>query len=463
MQLADLSELVGSSTKLDGRVSLDVGTVLVVLKDGLPVKVVEPGRGYRRGHRLPVFGEVQGIPLSTAEHVVRVEITNVATNDDYTLPRLDLQISLKLNPTGAYGPLLKYVQRNGANFNTALQPRVWNAVDQFVRTELSRVTHEQAYGRNFASLLPRGQELLEGLFLIDEVLAGEAQWDPLYVGLRRSRAATIAKLNEIQQTMVVTVHEQKAALETMPGQQVIETAQLQHELQLAQVEAAASGVPLAAIRSPEIFNAALAAQVELTKALIENHRAAASPLVRDTLNSFGQAFNPGPVRPLQSTINGAEALTTPRLARDERLEGVWRDRGLDDVVLGAGVAQRGRYAAVLLVVSNPAVITAVVEKLTAQLSDVLDATVTLHVSAHDPDLALLVGSYLANRVEAFADVAQRCSLSVDDGRLQVRVPVTANQWQRVRREVTDPSRLVLEPLARILPYDVVDIVPAQAA
>lgn len=462
MDLPDLSCLVGDPSDLSGRTSLDLATVMVVVKDGKAVKVIEPGRGYRRGMRLPAFGDVVGIPLSSAEHISRLTIRDIATDDSYTMPSLDLQIALRLNDGDGYRALLRYVRDNGADFAGSLEPRVWNAVDEFVRDTLGGLTHPEVFGRNLAGLLPGNQPLLDGLFVITQVIAGEAVCDPLFLRLRTSEAETIARLDAIKQETVVTVNSQQATLHTMTGEHLIEQVRLRHELSQAQQTALVLGVPVAAIHSPDIYNAQLGAQLELTKALIENYRAAGSQAVRDALQTVGQSFSAAPPPPL-AFLDAAAGFVTPPLSRDARLESVWRDRGLDDMVMGAGVAQRGGAAAVLLVVNDPARVAALHDRIRDQLADVLGADVRLDVARHDPELGRLVGSYLASAVACFADVAEvaeRCGVAVDGRRLTVSVPCGNGQWQRAKREVNDPNAMILEPLKRLLPYDDVDVVPA---
>lgn len=460
MELPDLSCLVGDPAELSGRTSLNLATIMIVVKDGKAVKVIEPGRGYRRGLRLPAFGDVAGIPLSSAEHISRLTIRDIATNDSYAMPSLDLQIALRLNDGDGYGALLRYVRDNGADFAGSLEPRVWNAVDEFVRSELGCLTHPEVFGKNLARLLPVNQPLLGGLFVITQVIAGEAAYDPLFLQLRTSEAETLAKINAIKQETVVTVNAQQATLETMTGEHLIEQVRLRHELSQAQQTALTLGVPVAAIHSPDIFNAQLGAQLELTKALIENYRAAGSQAVRDALQTVGQSFSGPAAAPPLSFLDAAAGCATPPLSRDTRLEAVWRDRGLDDTVMGAGVAQRGGSAAVLLVVNDPARVAAMRDRIRHQLADVLGADVRLDVARHDPELGRLVGEYLAAAIDGFAEVAERCGVTVDGRRLTVSLPCPTGQWQRAKRAVSDPNAMILEPLRRLLPYDDVDVVPA---
>ena len=117
-----LPDIVGPRKKMDGVVRVDPGSVMIVLKNGAPVKVVGTGHSYKRGWRAPLLGELWVIPISTAAHVVDVHVEDVGTmldrqsNTQFNVPKVSVTFEIQLTRSEDGGALMSYINEQGDNF-----------------------------------------------------------------------------------------------------------------------------------------------------------------------------------------------------------------------------------------------------------------------------------------------------------------------------------------------------------
>lgn len=208
-----LASLVGPREELVGTARVDPGTVMLVLKNGKPVRVVGTGRGYKRGWGLPVVGQLTGIPISTATHVASVEVVEVSTKCEFHLPKVSVTFELRLQPQDDWEALLDYVDREGDNFAERLLPRVQKDMEKLVRSSIGRHRHEDLYKRDLSKFLPTKGELLDGLFEIMGFRAAKPEWNPNFVSIMVGKEETLAGVARAGQKGMVELAEFAAAKE----------------------------------------------------------------------------------------------------------------------------------------------------------------------------------------------------------------------------------------------------------
>ncbi len=475
LELPGLEDVVQDVTDLVGKTTFEAG-VLVVLKNGAPVKVVRPGKTYRRGLRLPVLGELRGILFSTATHVVEVESRQVATADEFSIPRVTAQFGVSLEPDGNEANLLEHVGRNSNRIGRRLAAEVRNALDLAVRKAFAYRQHSEIYLQNVTGFLDLDTPLLDGLFRAEQVFWADVEWNPDYVAMAARKSSTTSALDEILQGGRLTEAAQIAALAALPGQQAIEQAELAGRLRLAQAQAEAAGIPVAAIMHPELYMEQQRNIKDILGSLVENPRSANNPHVQSLIRTVVEALAPAPppvreagpqpvpaqpgtipTQPLELDKDGSD-----QLHHAPELRGVLADLDLEQVVSGSGLASRRGQTAVLLVVDQPGLPEAQQEALATRLLQALGNPPQLYVLPRPPRLETLVVEYLEMRRAELPGKVRTFRADLRAHRLVVEVQADGGQLPAVRRALTDPALMILEPLKRTLALEHVEVLASQA-
>lgn len=447
-----LRDIVGPRSKLDGVFRVDPGSIMIILKNGAPVKVVGTGHTYKRGWRAPLLGELWVVPISTAAHVVDVDVEDVGTmldresNTQFSIPKVSVTFEIQLKKSDDWAGLKSYVNEQGDNFAERLLPRVQNELDEAVRQTLSNYTHEELYRTNVTRYLPSRGLILDDLFEIIGVVSAHPEWNPNF-------------------TSVVTGNEEMVADVARAGRErVVGQAEFDTEYALAMARAVASGRSLDSMLNPDLSAADRLAMLEIVNKLIENPHSAAIPQMREIVDRATSTFESPTGIPTVGVGSGGlpaieAAFPTPELSIDRTIAPAFEALGLLPLVLGAAWARRQEASVVVCVSSDPDAIGALHDELVRLVSEITNSQASIFVTRHAPDLPTVVGGYLALRVPQLAASQPRLEARLVNARLEIVLDPNDVESNDYRRMIRDPKELILEPLKRMLPYDSIDVVP----
>ena len=468
VERSNLTRIAGDITPLSGWVRIPPATVLVVLRNGAAESVLEPGRTYWRGRKLPLIGGLDGLPVSIASHVESVVVDDVATTCEFHLPQVEVVFEIRLNDSDGWRRLLEYVGSNADNFAERLRPRILNSLDLLVRETLGRRTHRDLYLRNLTSEFELNQTLLKGLFVIEEIIEVRPVWNPAFVEIATAPARTAVKIDEIGRQALLSMEEINAKFQLLPLEHQLELAQLQASLALQGLESQATGVPISVLRNPELLAHNRDQLVDLAKALAENPRAVNSPLIAGILQEFmaasptgapaggpaAGAAHQGPASaPRPPSSLSPAGIATPPLHREPQLDSLLAQHGLDEHVVGFSAASRGERAVALCVTTAPP---AELAGLGPAISRLARREVDLFVVPYDASLAPLLVNYLQQRLPELRTATLQFRVVQD--RLQIGMALAGNtSVVPVKRTLTDPEQVILQPLQKLLPYESIEV------
>lgn len=460
---ASLSQLVGARKLIDGTATLDdPGTVMIVLKNAKAVKVLRAGRKYKRGWGLPIFGRIDAIPVSTAAHVVNVEVSDVGTASLFHLPNLTATFELQLKETEDWSPLLEYVRKQGLNFAERLTPRVKSELQSLVKDTLKDYTYESLHRSNLKEfLVPANTLILGGLFEIIGVEDVNAKWNENYSSMLLNQEDAVASVARGEQDTVAHVKQAEY-------RQIRELADLNTDAALAEAKGELTGLGAGAYLDSKRYDERFAARIDLTKEVINNYQVLMSPRGADFLErAVGglQATSSGGPSTPQGAAGPQGALgtdfPTPDLTLDTDLAPVFKECGVWHCVKGLAFGRRDGSSAVVCVTTSPDRVEAVRSNLEQYAADVLKSQTELFVFPFMPSLPGLVAVYLITRLPELAESQARFLPRLKNGHLQLVMDVPSRRVSDFYKVIRDPRSLVLEPLQALLPYDSVDVVLAE--
>lgn len=184
-----LDGLVGEPTEVDGAISPDPDTILVVVKNGRVNKVIPPGRRRRQGFGIPFFGDVVVTPITTGHRPAGIVLQRVRTRDHepgFVLPEVRLQVEISLNSDDGCRAIKDRIQRDGYSFVETLGLELQRLVEEHVRRVLQDIPHEQIHGSALADLIPAGVTL-GSILKLHSVLDGSYELDPAYEAIAEER------------------------------------------------------------------------------------------------------------------------------------------------------------------------------------------------------------------------------------------------------------------------------------
>lgn len=449
--MGSLADLVGPVVDLVPPLNVEVGTILLTLNKGAPRQVVHPGRKLRRGKGLPLTWAPQGVAISTEDVPITVTVKGIALRGSFALPQLELAIRIRVDDRDDFVGLRSYVRRKGINFAALLDDEVCNELDALAREAFKDHDMPGLYERgNLTGLLDTTVGLLDSLFRIEAVVRVQPTWHPEFITAREAAAsaerATAEKLLEINQ---------------LP----LDRALAANRDQLLQDAADRRGMSLAAFEDPELLDRAEQRHHELRLEMIKQadslRRAGLVGEVQAVLDEATQE----PPRLTAAAVPAAAAggagrppeagdLSVSLLRRDPTLARIWRKSGLPGEPAGLAVADHGESATLVVVLKELAdgTLRAAIEQVRVQSQT--EAVITIDEASSVQDV---VERYLLKRVPELAKAEPAVALQVEGSRLVVTLASVTARLGHQLRIINDPDERVLEPLAAVLPYDVIDV------
>lgn len=445
--MGSLHDLVGDLVDLVPPLNVNPGTVLLTFRHGAPVDVIKPGKKLRRGRGLPLTMAPQGVPISTADIPIDVEVSSIALPGPYGLPRLEARLVISINDRDDFTALKRYVQRKGLNFAQLLDGEVSDEFDRRVRQALGGYEHVQLHRMgNLSALIDANTPLLDGLFRIESVQHVTASWHPEFV---RAQEAMASKAREAAEMLLEH--------ETTP----LRLQAAEDEDLVVLERAARRGLSMVEFENPELLGAEEQRRHELQVEIIRNadalRRIGGGDTVAEAMRSVVHSVDT-PLAGLTAGPDG-DSTTQPtqvvdpidRLKRDAVLLRLWRASGLPGEPTGVGLGEK-----VLLAVYEGQVSAEHRRQLIDTIGSKVDASevVTIDQAASIEDV---VRRYLQERVPELASNDVTMALAVVGSSLIITLASSLVRLSPLLSRIKDPAADVLAPLAAVLPYDVVDV------
>lgn len=475
----ELAGLISAPTAVNGAISADPGHVYVVMKNGRTHKVIKVGQRRRPGFGIPVFGEVEVVAVVCGRREALLQILNVSSADGFRMPKVDVRVTISLAGDDNYKEFKKAVDRDGYAFVGRVETVLRNAVERIVRQRLADTTHRALYGMAAADLFGdiRNERLADGLLVLHAIDEVVPDYDPKFVQVYDVARETAAVKAE---GAVAMVREETNA--------EIMVARIRSLTPIAE----ALGQPVDWLLDPKLRRGAEQRAFELAKKAVDNPaimrrfpelgatvRAivqAGTPIAAPRVNAVTQSAYleasghtlelpkimnialPSPAAPRTSSAG-----PVPALHRDARLARAWEATGSDpeDLLGVAAATTAGRGSVVLVTATRPA--SAVFSQLRAAIAHVLEIgpdQLQQSCVVNPRDLDAVVCDYLMNRL-FFVNNAVSIRLVTQTGegghdRLRILLSSEDGSARTLLKSINDPTGLVLEPLAALLPFAGID-------
>lgn len=480
---APVSSFVGPVTKIQGRMNAGPDEILVILRNGRPDRVVEPGRRVGRAWGAPLTGALDVIQVNATSTTMRLTIKDVLTSEQerYTAPSVTVEFTVRLGvPPGPrlgdgrpdYSGFGRLVRAEGTRFPEVLLVHMRSGVERLVRDAFLALTHEKVFAARDRVLDGAVPRVIDGLMTVTSARLAEVVWDEAFTDARRHEA-------------VLTASSQAAAREA--------AAILDRITALTPV-AQRTGVSVLQMVFPDQHEAALARQHELVKTILGNpalvSRVSRDPLLQQALGigDGGVGFqataivtgahqtgviDPGRVVPAAGAtlpLSGAGHVGTPvnpdhtlalpqapgagaDLTIDQRLRRAWESgqASMSGVIGLAGAAAGGRVVVVVVgAQSRPTVSDQVVTRL-AGIYQAAPVTVLPLTATTAEDLAL---DWFTQMRGGLADAGQlRARVEVDSAdRLWINVSGPMPAARSAVKFLTSPDEAALAALAAVMPF-----------
>jgi hypothetical protein len=448
--VGSLSRLVGAVTNVpDWSFNVYPGTVAVVLRNGKPVRVRQPG-GSWRAFNMPLLGKIDAVPVSTEYLTGTFRFEHVQTSDSMPLQSMSITAKFRIDDSDDYAGLLAYVGRAGTNFAELIEPEFRQSLDEMVRSIVVGFTHQQLYSMGaLTQLFPVPRRLMDGLFRIESVLGARPEWHRAFVEAQQIRIETDIELTrkaaevevEVAEGSVSTVRDARLAQEALRRGRTLDEYE-RPELVSARED-----------RRHEAEMAALSAQTEIIKAALENPRLAGRFRPED-LGQFlgGAALGVGRGSSSDAEPDPeSEPEPVIEFHVSERLREIWDDVGFQRAPAGGGW-KRTADRVVALVVDDE-----VAEDADRQsrLHDAIVAesggrTVDLVVVGASGGLSGVVSEYLATRLPELRSPKAEVEIGMDSDDVVIDVTIHGGRSATVRRAIDDPMFAVSEPLESLI-------------
>lgn len=460
---------VGDTVRLDGGTHADAGTLLIVLRNGRPVRVVPPGGRIWRGFRAPAVGTLDVVPVHTGTINVEQVVREVATKGDgYLAQAVPLSLRVRLAKDHNYGHLQRFMRDRGESFAEDLLAELRNGIERLVRDVFATQSHQELYGSAVATALKPTAAPLSvagGLMQVEALtLTSPVSWSPVFLSVRESRDQKTMELERQETERVLGVSRKRIEAE-------IETVKYQEYGRLAEQ----LGVNVTFLLDPDLLAANQAKAMEALTLLLEP--ANRSLLQRDPnmlpslLAATGIAQLPDAMR-LQSSgtssVIAGEVQASPPppllaalaggqhdemdLTRDGRIVKILSLGGIAaSHVIGAVGKGNGETATVLLATSGqPPALRSDTQDQLARLLNVQHATALVLPTT---SYAVLVDSWLS-QVVAADGVSTTCVIDTKDGLESLTIILGGPP--RVTRDIASQlsrvGRTELPALEALLPF-----------
>jgi hypothetical protein len=454
----------GPETPLQGRVEPKSDEVIAVFRNGKFLDIWDSGDRarslwlkYRPGSLTYARILRSDIPLTT-------DVTAVAVDDGWLLPKVSVQTFVALNDAGSYRALRRRLEARGLAYAGALTAELDAEMNRFVRALFADRTHAEVIGNPTPPGLGASTELLDGLFVVDRVHVREVRPDPQYSQLRTAvqgkkvDVEEIARDEAIARAHGVSLHELKnPQFEQLRLQQEHERAmaEAQHSLELERLKVEAVRDRL------QLERALLEARGTVAVAAVNNvaalGRAQKSGVLPDLTLGIGSSAAGEDMGAPETDIGPTIPAPVHELARDPRLIAEWKRAG------GPGRAVRG----IVRVEDDGAAL--ILLALDGVSSSSLDLPVLLGQAFPGTDVVVLpqsdslltwVDELVHQRATRIDELEPVLTLEQLDDTLRILVGSRSGRSGLVVKAVLDPTTLIVPALCALLPYDDVTCLPA---
>lgn len=258
------NKLVGDPRTLLAGEHPSLDSLLIVLKNGLPDRVVPPGGRIWRGWRAPVMGSLEVVPVNRGTVEVSLTVRDVVTGDPekYLVRAVPLEARVRLNPNDGYRYLSQYARRRGASFSEDLLVDLRNGLDALVRSVFARHRHDVLLGASLGHLLkpqPSPLAYADNLLLLETItVTSQVEWSQVFLDVKNARDQALVGLEQNRTDETVGIDRAKVD-RAIEEARFLEFAPLARQL----------GLPVEAFVKPEALEASRAAAMQLLTTLLE--------------------------------------------------------------------------------------------------------------------------------------------------------------------------------------------------
>lgn len=455
--------LTGTETPLSGHVEPKNDEVIAVFRNGKLEGIRAPGERARALWMRYRPGTLTYARILRSDISFEKAVEDVAVQDGWILPRVEVQTLVALNPAGGYAALRYRLQDRGLTFMTALEAELTAEMDAFVRRLFAPRTHSEVLADPTPAGFGAREHLLYDLFVVDSVYVKRADADPQYAQMRtavqgrkvdveetaRARAMAEARglsLHDWENPDLVRMHRQQEhelAMAAQNNEAAMARLRVEAERDLARVEVEQRG----AIGVETVRN--IGAVTRATKS-------GAIPELGGLLRGLDSGPEPVVVPP---AADGDVPAPVDDLNRDPQLMAQWkRAGGTSRAVEGLVRVEDDGAALVLLALDHEAAAGLDVGVLTAQAFPGEDLVVL-------PDSASLlewVDALVRARAARIDDLQPVLALEQRDDRLQILVGSRNGRAGKVVKAILEPSTLIVAGLCALLPYEEITCSTARA-
>jgi len=242
----------------------ELGSLLLVLQNGRPDRVVAPGGRIWRGFRAPIIGDLQVVPLNEGTVDVQQTVRDVVTagNERFVVETVPLAMRVRLNPADDYAVLRAFMHHRGTSYADDLLAELRNGVDELVRGVFAVRSHDELYGASVAGMLKPGPQPVpcaDGLMLIESLtIDGTITWSPTYLRIKEANDAALVGLATNRSDEVVGTD--RARVDA-----TVTAARYEQYVPLA----AALNVPIDSFANPEALAGSRGITTEIISKLLE--------------------------------------------------------------------------------------------------------------------------------------------------------------------------------------------------
>ncbi|WP_155855395.1 hypothetical protein, partial [Actinotalea ferrariae] len=220
-------------------------TVAVLLRNGKPDRLLQPGRRFARAWGAPILGRLQLVQVNTGVEPTNVTIRNIRTKDvrEWAISSLKLRLSVQINAANDYSALEQHVRSYGPGFANALLDELSNGIDQYVRSTLARYSHRELHTSSLPDILfPTGEPTPIGnsSLAVRSATVVAVEWSPYFL-------------------------EELKGIETATTEKVV----TERKIDLYEELSSRVGIPAWHLANPEVMKLERAAAMELVGKLLE--------------------------------------------------------------------------------------------------------------------------------------------------------------------------------------------------
>lgn len=445
--------LTGPETPLTGHVEPKNDEVLAVFRNGKLEGIRAPGERARALWMRYKPGSLTYARILRSDISFETTIADVAVQDGWILPTVEVQTLVALNPAGNYAALRYRLQDRGLDFMTALQAELEAEMGAFVRRLFAPRTHPEVLTDPTPPGFGARELLLYDLFVVDSVYVRRADADPQYAQLRTAVQGRKVDVEETARARAMA-EARGLSLHDWENPELVQLSrQQQHEL-----------AALALKNQAEMERLKVEAQRDLARVELEQRGAVGVETVRN-IGAVTRATRSGTVPELSGLLRGLDAGPEPAvvvpddgqvpapiddLNRDPQLMTRWkRAGGPGRAVEGLVRVEEDGASLVLLALDHGVAAGLDVPVLLGQAFPGEDVVVL----PDSPSLLDWVDALVRERVPRVEDLQPVLALEQRDDTLRVLVGSRNGRAGKVVKAILEPSTLIVPGLCALLPHD----------